>query len=198
MFATHCVESGLALRGDVRLVPILETSSGGYEPLAGMITGGYDAYGGVDVEGELEAQPLIAELRRVCAPGVRPERDGRDVWNVLAQDVRSFRLAGRVLSYVLLDEGVATVMEDSIDADAMARIPERDVLDRPRSEHDRRMAAALLAWRTRLRPVWETFGGQYSAERGEIQPFVRAAREKYGGNPAMLAAIDENAEAWDD
>jgi len=77
------------------------------------------------------------------------------------------------------------------------RASRRDALALPRSERDRRVAAALLAWRTRLRPVWETFGGQYSAERGDIQPFVRAAREKYGGNPAMLSAIDENTANWD-
>lgn len=198
MFDTHCVESGLALRGMVRLVPIIETDSGGFEPLAGMLSGDYDAYGGVDVEHAPDPDALLAGLRAMCSPRGRPGRDGRDVWNVLSQDVNSFRLRGRILTYVLLDEEVALVMDAAARPDAVARVPAVDALGRSRSDRDRRLAAALTSWRTQLRPIWTLFGGQYSPEKGEHLPFVRAAREKYGGNAAMLRAIEQNERFWND
>jgi hypothetical protein len=193
-FHVHCVETGLALRAGVRLLPIVQRDRG-YAPLAGSIIGLYDAYGGVDLlSGDARARCLADELRAWCPSPIEIDPSGRRLWRALSNERSLVRHRGRVVTYVLFDAGVAEVIERGT---TMVELVERlDVFGRGYSEADRALVAAMTARGTDLRPIWETYGGQY-AEHDAAQ-FIGAARDRYGSDCSMLAAIDANERTWRD
>jgi hypothetical protein len=193
LFDTHCVESGLALRGAVRLVPIVETT-GGFELLAGSSVGEYDGYGGVDLSwSDPSSRALAAELGGWCVPVRRPGIDGRSAWRAFSDEHHSVRRAGRLVSYVLFDAVVAEVMERA-QREGTAGSARCDAFGRVFADRDRMLALAVEKRGTRLRPVWHSLGGQYRQE--DVASFLGAARDRYGAEPEMLAAIDANARRW--
>lgn len=78
LFDSACLESGLIIKGDQALLPIIETSKGSWAPLALPIAGTNNRYGRMDVPRKLDANmtAIAAFGKRLSynEPGIKPAK----------------------------------------------------------------------------------------------------------------------------
>jgi hypothetical protein len=223
-FDLHCVESGLALEGPTAVLLIAKNGEQ-WLPCALPCIGTYDRFGGVDELWIDDAGEEILSAVARSLPNVEPDIALEDLLHELVRSTRG-QWAGRDVSYTLIDAPVYHAAAETVRArpgyddatlDAMAPstliakafpFPECLGLYRGIEAKSREALKELVrfrAWGTALRPVAEAASGQYcgfmppSSMEGSAAftlDLVKAARARYAGHPAILEAIEENADRW--
>ena len=209
---TTCAESGLAIKGRARALPMVEVD-GVWHPLALPLVGTYDGQAGlveIDTD-DIAAASVEGLLARVTFTQPPANRDAAGLLAALAQGAT---LDERNVSYALLDdriyralavtiesggrpewENVSTAALEGLDVAALsalafgdaytfyASLGESDAL-----KNALRELARVRAFGTQLRPA--------SVQEVDRASAVAAARERYDGMPIVLGAVDANEGDW--
>jgi hypothetical protein len=177
VFDVHCTYSGVPLSGDVQVI-LMQRSGDGWTPLSAPLRSTYDRYGAID---EPDATPAFDAFVRWAKEtfdvdgheeAFETMRDGDAKWE------------GAEIGYALVDAAVYDALPVAVSA-ADARLPD----------------ALRVPWKTALAgtaPIDLDEAGQYTGYAGEYgagEAIVRA-RERFADAPAVLAAIELNAERW--
>jgi hypothetical protein len=209
---TTCAESGLAIKGRARALPLVEVNAV-WQPLALPLVGTHDERGGL-VEVDMDEIALATTDGLHARVTFAQPPASHNAGGLLAALAQGATLDGRNVGYALLDdriyralavtiegggrpewENVSTAALEGLDVAALsalafgdaytfyASLGERDALKSALCD-----LARVRAFGTQLQPV--------SLHDVDSARAIAAARERYQGMPIVLGAVDANEGDW--
>jgi hypothetical protein len=177
LFDVHCGYSGIALRGDARLV-LMQKAGRRWAPIAAPVASTYNRLGGID---ERRKDKTFAALSAwLC------ELTGAEDFEESLQSLTGGEVVfgNDAISYSLVDEGVYQALPGS-QSPASEALPNK----------------IRVAWKTaiaKVTPIDFADSDQYCGLKGEFGCARRIARakKKFASERKVLAAIAKNEALW--